>query len=151
VATDPSGNFVVAWGSGNPPVDGLFGQRFASSGAPLGPEFRINTYTPGEHNGPTIAVDGGGNFVIAWTGAPSFGTGDVFGQRYSSLGEPSGSEFRVNTTTTGWQRNPSIASTAGGTFLVTWDSSPNGFGPEDVFGQRFGGVFPVKLQDFRVD
>ena len=28
-------------------ADGVFGQRYASSGAPLGPEFRVNTYTTG--------------------------------------------------------------------------------------------------------
>ena len=152
VATDPFGTFVVAWSSessGSPPEPGLFGQRFASTGAPLGPEFRINTDPTGTQDQPAIAFDGGGNFVIAWH-APSFGTGDVFGQRYSSLGEPSGTEFRVNTSTTGWQRDPSVASTPNGTFLVTWDSGPPNLIPDDVFGQRFGGVFPVALQDFRL-
>ena len=152
VATDPSGNFVVAWSSdssGNPPEPGLFAQRFASGGAPIGPEFRVNTNTMGAQDEPAIAVDGGGNFVITWH-EPTFGTGDVFGQRFSSLGEPSGPEFRVNTTTTGWQRNASVASTPGGVFLVTWDSGPNGLVPDDVYGQRFGGVFPVKLQELQV-
>jgi hypothetical protein len=153
VATDPSGNFVVAWASnasGTPPEPGLFGQRFASSGAPLGSEFRINTYTSGDHFGPTIAVDGGGNFVIAWVDAPAFDGGDVFGQRYSSLGEPSGPEFRVNTATAFMQSRPSAASIANGTFLVTWDTVlPPTVG--EVFGQRFGGIFPVGLQDFRLE
>jgi hypothetical protein len=153
VATDTSGNFVVAWGSefsGSPPGPGLFAQRFTPSGVPLGPEFRVSTSTTGMKDEPAIAVDGGGNFVIAWH-APSFGTGDVFGQRFSSLGVPSGPEFRMNTTTAGWQRDPSVASTPGGTFLVTWDSGPDNLIPDDVYGQRFGGVFPVKLQDFRVE
>jgi len=152
VATDSSGNFVVAWGSdsGSPAGPGLFGQRFASSGVPLGPEFRVNASPAAGQNEPAIAVDGGGNFVIAWVDAPTSSEADVFGQRYSSLGEPSGPEFRVNTTTTGWQRNPSVASTPGGIFLVTWQSGPAGFIPDDVFGQRFGGVFPVELQDFRL-
>jgi len=152
VATDVAGNFVVAWGDAyygypQPKPIGVFGQRFASSGAPVGPEYRVNTNTTGFHRHPDIAVDGSGNFVIAWHEAPTSGTGEVLAQRYSSLGEPSGPEFRVNTTIAGWQRNPSVASTPGGTFLVTWDSGP----ANDVFGQRFGGIFPVKLQDFRVE
>jgi hypothetical protein len=152
MATDPFGNFVVAWSSessGNPPAPGLFGQRFAPGAVPIGSEFRINTDPTGTQDQPAIAFDGGGNFVISWH-APSIGTGEVFGQRYSSTGVPSGPEFRVNTTTGGWQRNPSVASNPGGIFLVTWDSGPPGLIPEDVFGQRFGGVFPVELQDFRL-
>lgn len=89
--------------------------------------------------------------MIVWVIAPSGGTGDVFGQRYSSLGVPSGPEFRVNTTTAGWQRNASVASSPGGTFLVTWDSGPNNLVPEDVFGQRYGGIFPVELMHFRIE
>jgi hypothetical protein len=153
VATDASGNFTVAWSSDQEgEADfGLFGQRFASSGAPLGPEFHVNTSTTGDQFLPAIAVDGGGHFVIVWFDEPSSGTGDIFGQRYSSLGVPSGAEFRVNTTIGGWQRNPSIASNPNGTFLVTWESGPPFMIPAEVFGQRFGGVFPVKLQDFGVE
>src|SRR5687767_58258 len=57
VATDPSGNFVVVWGSHgqkNPGGD-IFGQRYDSSGTPLGPEFRVNTYTPPHQSGPSVA------------------------------------------------------------------------------------------------
>jgi hypothetical protein len=154
VAADPFGNFVVAWGdafSGSPATPGISARRFAPSGAPLGPEFRVNTSTTVGNSLPAIAVDAAGNFVIAWVIAPTFGTGDVFGQRFSSLGVPSGPEFRVNTTTFGWQRQASVASTPGGTFLVTWESGPNNLVPDDVFGQRFGGIFPVELMHFRVD
>jgi hypothetical protein len=153
VATDPSGNFVVAWtseSSGNPPEPGLFAQRFASSGAPLGPEFRVNTSTNPDNYDPAIAFDGGGNFVVVWDHNPAYLEGEVFGQRYSSLGEPSGPEFRVNTTTTLLQRRPSVASTLDGTFLVTWESGTIVDNP-DVFGQRFGGIFPVELMRFGVE
>ena len=47
VASDAAGNFVVVWDSADQDGSdvGVFGQRYASSGAPLGPEFRVNTYT----------------------------------------------------------------------------------------------------------
>src|SRR5262245_10409477 len=45
VAADGAGNFVVVWAS---PHDGsgsgVFGQRYDSSGTPLGSEFPVNTY-----------------------------------------------------------------------------------------------------------
>jgi len=63
VATDPLGNFIVAWAdefSGSPPEWGLSGRRFASNGAPLGAEFRVNTSTTVGNYDPAIAVDAAG-------------------------------------------------------------------------------------------
>jgi hypothetical protein len=50
-----------------------------------------------------------------------------------------GSEFRVNSYTTGDQRNPAVASSPDGDFVVVWDSryQVNGY---DVFGQRYGDI-----------
>ena len=84
VAADPSGNFVVVWqsdlqdGSGF----GIFGQRYLSGGAPLGPEFRVNTFTTGAQRKPSVAADTAGNFVVVWQSADQDGSGyGVFGQR----------------------------------------------------------------------
>ena len=69
VAADPGGNFVVVWtdfvqdGSGF----GVFAQRFGSSGAPLGPEFRVNTYTTSFQWFASVAADSAGNFVVVWS------------------------------------------------------------------------------------
>ena len=149
VVTDSSGNFTVTWEGGGAANTEIFGQRFAADGGPLGPQFQVNTTTTGQQIRPGIAADGAGNFVIVWLDYPQPGqAGNVLGQRYSSLGAPSGPEFRVNTATvTALLNTPSVASAFDGTFLVTWHLGP--FGQEDIFGQRFGGIFPVKLQDFQ--
>ncbi len=46
VAMGADGDFVVVWGSFSQDGDGsgVFGQRFASSGSPVGGEFQVNTY-----------------------------------------------------------------------------------------------------------
>ena len=151
VATDPAGDFVVAWSSKGQEGEyafGVFGQRYAAGGRPLGPEFRVNTYTTGNQRQPAIATDAAGNFVIVWTDDGQDGSAlGVFGQRYTSDGVPSGLEFRVNTTTSFSQRAPSVASDPAGIFVVTWHGNGRAI---DVFGQRFGGIFPVELQDFRL-
>jgi len=121
VAAGPGASFVVAWsspqdGSGN----GLFAQRFAGTGAPLGPEFQVNSYTTASQVYPAAAADASGNFVIVWENAG--GTFGVFGQRFAVTGLPLGSEFRVNTFTPGQQRRPSVASDPGGDFVVAWES-----------------------------
>ena len=71
VAADTAGNFVVVWHSHSQDGNGygVFGQRYDSSGAPLGLEFRVNTYTTNDQRGPSVASDTAGNFVVVWTSA----------------------------------------------------------------------------------
>lgn len=150
-AADPSGNFVVVWAS----VEGAFtrisGQRFAASGAPLGPEFRVNTSTTGYHVLPSVAADSAGNFVVVWSGPGGFAPpGDVFGQRYASSGTPLGPEFRVNTYTTNEQYLPAVATDTVGNFVVVWTSEQYGLGT-DIFGQRFASNGTPLGPEFRVN
>jgi hypothetical protein len=121
VAIDGAGNFVVVWRSYGQDGSGLgiFGQRYASTGAPLGGEFPVNTYTTGQQLEPTVAADGTGRFVVVWHSAGQDGDGyGVFGQRYASTGAPLGGEFTVNTYT------PRAASTTPGCRATPWATSP---------------------------
>jgi hypothetical protein len=56
VAVQPGGGFVAAWHSygsfGNDPGASVQGRLFAADGMPLGPEFQVNTYTPGASSLP---------------------------------------------------------------------------------------------------
>jgi len=138
LASDASGNFVVVWesryqdGSG----DGVFGQRFNASGVPQGSEFQVNSYTRRDQYRPAVASDANGNFVVIWTSYSQFGNpSGIFGQRFNAAGGPQGSEFRVNSNTTGYVWLPAVASDANGNFVVVWagqDGSSWG-----IFGQRF--------------
>jgi hypothetical protein len=154
LASDASGNFVVVWTSYSQDGSnfGIFGQRYASSGAPLGPEFRVNTFTPGGQFLPSLASDVSGNFVVTWQGDGQDGSNwGVFGQRYASSGVPLGGEFRVNTFTTSDQLNPSVSSDAAGHFVVAWQSYAEDGSNNGVFGQRYSMIVPVELQSFRVE
>jgi len=158
VAADIVGNFVVVWRSQlqDGSDDGVFGQRYASSGAPVGPEFRVNTYTTGGQDGQFVAADSAGNFVVVWQSRLQDGSGSgVFGQRYASSGAPDGPEFRVNTHTTDYQIGPSVAAAdSSGSFVVVWYSFeaqypfPVNLG---VFGQRYGRIVPVELMRLTVE
>jgi hypothetical protein len=152
VSADASGDFVVVWHSdGQDGSDlGVFGQRYSSAGSPLGPEFRVNTYTTGFQGSPAVTVDGAGNFAVVWHGADGSGSG-VFGQRYASSGVPLGSEFRVNTHTTDNQASASVASIGGGTFVVAWQSSGQDGYAYGVFSQRYSAIVPVELVRFGVE
>jgi hypothetical protein len=152
VAADASGNFVVVWQSpGDGSSYGVFGQRYASSGAPLGPVFRVNTYTPTFQGYPAVAADASGNFVVIWQGDQPGSIEDVFGQRYVNTGAPDGPEFRVNTYTTGPQFRPAVAADSAGDFVVVWVSQGQDGSYDGIFGQRYGQIVPVELMRFTVE
>ena len=74
----------------------LFGQRYASSGSPLGPEFQINTYVTNHQGAPTVAADGTGKFVVVWNSLLQDGSDfGVFGQRYNLIVPVELMHFRV--------------------------------------------------------
>jgi large repetitive protein len=104
-----------------------------AQGNPVGPEFRVNTYTTLAQTRPSVAADASGNFVVVWGSASQDGSGfGIFGQQFSSAGLPLGPELRVNSYVTGEQRYPSVASDAAGNFVVVWQSDYRA-----VLGQRF--------------
>ena len=133
VARVADGTFVVAWqsydqegvGSGY----GVYAQRYAADGVPLGPEFRVNTYTTGDQARPSVAVDGTGNFVVAWTEyAVRDGSGSsIRAQRYNAAGSAAGAEFQINSGTTGYQYQPQVGLAADGAgFVIAWNSYTTG-------------------------
>jgi hypothetical protein len=155
VASDSSGDFVVVWRSNLQDGSslGVFGQRYASSGAPLGVEFRVNTYTTSAQFHPVVAADSAGNFVVAWHGyqQESGSSLAVFAQRFDSSGTPSGPEFRVNTFTPGHQFAPSVAADSSGKFVIAWTSEQQDGSARGVFGQRYRPIVPVELMRFGIE
>jgi hypothetical protein len=167
IASDANGDFVVVWASGRPLPGGpgqdgsgygVFGQRFNASGVPQGTEFQINSYTTGNQSFPSVASDANGGFVVVWSSAPLFGDGPgqdgsgygVFGQLFNASGVPQGSEFQVNSYTTGTQWVPSVASDANGNFVVVWSGSGAG-DDAGVFGQRFDAAGAAQGSEFEVN
>ena len=140
VTADDAGGFVVVWSSyGQDGEDlGVFGQRFDPTGSPLGPEFRVNSFTGSFQSEPAVSGDGSGAFVVVWSGPGPLGSYDVFAQRYDAAGAPVGGEFTINSYTTYAQFEPAIASDSTGAFVVAWTSTAFQDGNDDgVFAQAF--------------
>ncbi len=155
VAIDPTGDFVVVWGSDAQDGDsfGVFGQRFNAAGQKVGPAFQVNTYTTGEQDYPAIAMDRAGNFVVVWTslnGQDGSSTG-VFGQRFNSDAEKVGPEFPVNTFTASEQGDASIALEPDGGFLVAWKSFGQDGSDFGVFGQSFDRTGARRGSEFQIN
>ena len=149
VAVDRTGDFIVAWTdvAGGPEIKG---RRFSRGGAAVGAEFRANSYTTGTQDQPAVASDAVGNFVVVWqsAGQDGFGYG-VFGHRFDAGGNSLGSEFQVNTYTTGGQRRPEVAFTNDGGFVVVFDG-PDSFA-QGIHARRYDATGAPVGAEFSVE
>ncbi len=150
VGTDALGNFVVVWLNSDAFQYEVFGQRFDASGAKVGAQFQVNTYTTGDRSRPRIAVAPDGKFVVVWHGYGTGGQYGVFGQRFFASGARSGGEFPVNTFTSGIERYPAVGMDRSGNFVVAWEGTNQDGSAVGIFAQRFsaggekvGGEFQV--------
>jgi Ca2+-binding RTX toxin-like protein len=93
VAIDATGNFLVAWESfgQDGSSDGVYGQYFDNTGAKVGTEFRINTFTNSAQSEVALAMDAHGNAIAVWQSTAQDGSSNgVYAQQF---GIPSVIEF----------------------------------------------------------
>jgi hypothetical protein len=152
MAIDENGQIWIAYQSQGEDGSGyaILAQKVFGTGI-LGNRLYVNTSTLGDQMYPSIAMNGGGAFVVAWSS--QYGDGNSPGVRarlYDDVGVPLGPEFQVNTYTTGEQGGPQVTMDDAGTFVVIWSSSGQDGDGNGVFGQRFdaagnkvGTEFPV--------
>ena len=151
-ATNASGQSVAVWTGFTEGSRDVFGRRFDASG-PLGSQFQINTYATGEQYNASVAIDPSGKFVVVWESFPNQ-DGDftgVYGQRFDAAGGKVGSEFRVNTYTTGDQNYPDVAVDGTGRFVVVWQSDKEDGNDLGVFGRRYAANGTPLSGEFQVN
>lgn len=131
---------VLVSGSGGTP-DNPYGPT--SPGDTGGSDLPINGNTAGAQNGPAVASDARGNFIVVWTTYGQDGDaateGNIMAQLFSSTGQTIGGEFRVNPYTIGNQSDPAVAMDFEGNFVITWSGEgeirPGGSGTGvDTYG-----------------
>jgi hypothetical protein len=85
-----------------------------------------------------VAVEGDGDFVVAWVSVDQDGSGEgVFARRFDSAGAGQGGELQVNTHADGDQNRPAVAVRGGSGFVVTWSSEQQDGDQSGVFARRF--------------
>jgi hypothetical protein len=99
-----TGDFVIVWQHGATDDNddrGIFCRAYWEDGTQKSNSTKANT-TPsveGRPSGyPTVGVDSGGDFMVAWEQKISGGNRDVFAQLFNSDGSKRGSEFLVGQT-----------------------------------------------------
>lgn len=119
LAGTTGGGFVVSW------TDDYFSKVklyvYDSTGSVISTGASVGTAS----SLSDVAAAPSGGAVLVWDNDAS---DDIFGVRTNSFGAPVGSEFQINTYTTGAQLAPRVASNSAGEFLVTWISPHDGDG-----------------------
>jgi hypothetical protein len=153
VASDDAGNFVIVWSRfvGVGPEFDVLARRYDSSGAALGGEFPVNSYTPLQQEARGVARKGvSGQFVVTWSGFGAGGAG-IWARIFDANGNPTTGEIPVNQ---GDVPNvlplSTVAMNASGEFVVAWEGELANPAYQGIFARRFnsfgdpqGGQFPV--------
>jgi len=154
ISMDATGDYVAVWqsygqdGAGY----GVYAQRYSAAGVAQGGEFKVNTYTTGNQNFPSVAMDSAGDFVVAWMSLAQDGSGyGIYAQRYNPAGVAQGGEFKVNTYTTNEQRFPSVAIDSTGDFVISWQSTTQDGGGYGIYAQRYNAAGVAQGVEFRVN
>lgn len=167
VATLESGGFVITWNDaslqgGDNSMNSVKAQLFDATGAKVGGEFLVNTFTNNVQDTPVVASLQNGGFVISWHDGSLQG-GDsskdsVKAQIFDASGAKVGGEFLVNTETNGNQQQQAIVGLSNGGFAIAWaDASGRGIDRSyygvrlqvfDENGNKVGGETQVNSTTF---
>ncbi len=125
---------------------GIYGQIIKSNGELVGSRFLVNSYTPNNQQQPAVASIGN-NYLITWQSRVNDSLlEEIKGQFVSADGRKIGDEFQINTTTSGQQGNPAVAS-CGNNYLVAWEDRSSGYRIKGQFlnndGNKLGNEFEI--------
>ena len=134
------GGYVTAWTSSSdatPNTYSVSAQMFDATGAKVGGEISVNTFSTGDQDAPVIAGLANGGFVIAYesNGIDNDGFG-IAVQRFDESGARIGTEVVANTQNGGEERSPAITALADGGYVVAWEQY-NADGSDGVYFHRF--------------
>ena len=150
VAFDSLGNYVLVWESFGEDGDdyGIFAQRFLPDGSTVGSQFQVNTTTTDGQRFPDIAQNKNGNFTVVWMSENEDGDGwGIYLSVYNSAGALVNGPLLVNSTTSGYQKFPAVASGGSNTVVVWEDGQNNG----DIFAKIFNSNGNATVSDFLVN
>ncbi|MBK9947789.1 MAG: tandem-95 repeat protein [Nitrospira sp.] len=142
VDMNSSGAFVVTWerDQGTGDYD-IYARLYNSSGTAVTSEFLVNETTTYDQQHAHVALAADGTFIVVFESnieASGNYYDNIYAQRYDAIGTRIGSNFVVNTTTTGDQDNADIAMDSAGNFVVVWESERTaGGGAYSIYGQRY--------------
>jgi hypothetical protein len=135
IASGGPGGFVLVWEAPGDPGTRVFCRTANAVGGLYDSEFAVTNFVGLTE--PDVAGLTGGQFVVVWTQQPVSGDTLIFGQRYSSNGDPLGDVFAASNVG-GPVFSPAVASRSdNGSFVVAYEGVPTSDSHHHVFARRF--------------
>ena len=123
IASDPSGNFVVAWEGLTAGGSVVLARRFNAAGTALSGQLMVDASPTGPAHDPVVAANAVGDFVVVWDALGQDGSGAaVLTQAFDNRSQPLGGKLQLNTTAAGDQGFGGAGLSAGGSLMVAWQS-----------------------------
>jgi len=138
VAVLPDGGAFVTWQSGARSSTDIYYRVLNRSGTTSTAIQRANTFELGIQSDPDVAVLSSGEVLVVWMSLGQDGDGmGIFGQRFTTAGNPVGAEFRLSQTAARNQSKPVVIALKGDKFMVAWIAeSVNGRNTSGAQNQR---------------
>ncbi len=125
---DSTGDFVIAWDLASTSTDiDIQAQRFTSTGSPRGGVITVASSGKAETE-PSAAVDGNGNFVVAYTLAYSATDSDVMAKMYNDAGAVTKTITVADTARN--ELHPSVSRSPDGRFAVAYQDNYSSIDPD---------------------
>ncbi|RZI44816.1 DUF4347 domain-containing protein [Herbaspirillum sp. HC18] len=125
VTTLSNGNFVAVWqsagqGGESTSYNGIYGQIYSNTGTAVGSELAITTAGNSvDEITPVVTALNSGRFAVAYATATASNGLDI-AYRIVEANGTLGTQQTANTTVTGDQNTPAIATLVDGTFVIAW-------------------------------
>ena len=145
LAMNETGDFVITW-DGDPNRagdDDIHARCYEPNGAPRGDPFTVNSFGQGAQQWPRVAINNGGDFVVAWQHEAddvNVAT-DIVVRHFDRDAVPAGKELQLNAYTFGKQQYPGVAVREDGSFVAAWE----GEGPDGSGYDIFACITPATL------
>jgi len=150
VAIHEHGNFIIAWEDRRILNSDVYIQRYNPTGAPIDTNFRVNDNVGfSDQRNTAVIIQPNQNFIVVWDDWRN-DWGDIYAQKYDSLANPLGVNFRVNDDGNGSnQYVPSIGQDSLGNFVIVWMDGREG--NWNVYAQRYNNQGQTIGTNFRVN
>ena len=149
--SDPG--FIIAWrdNKGSSNFD-LAARGFNIDGSQRFPDFTVNPVTSGDQDRLDIAASASGGFVVVYEddrdGNEFY---EIYMRGFNSDGSQRFSDRKVNSDSSGQQRDPAIAMAPDGSFVVVYEDDRDGNGVNDIFMRGYNPDGSERFSDRKVN
>lgn len=151
VAINDSGSFVVVWDGEGPEGKGIYAQMYDKYGDQQGVPIRVDSLPMSAQSYGSVGIDNDGNFVVIWHSWNPDTSWDVYGRRFDKLGNPLGTEFKINTYTERDQMWATVAMNRQGYFVITWMSDGQDESGWGIYARIYDNTGTPLGDEFRVN